>query len=115
MSVFPLLTELHERKADLSAMMDGWMELSKKKGWPLTGEGLRRYLARAIETEQFPTIAKQKERPKADEPPPDFVKWWRAHDHCSLLQDGSESPRASIAWRCQRYRHAWMDGREAVS
>jgi hypothetical protein len=103
MNAFALMKELHAQRADLAALMDGWIKLSESKGWPQTEEGWRRYLVRIKESDSFPKrgTARGQSYSATPEPPDDFVSWWKAHE------DGAGGANARVAYNCARYRYEW--------
>ncbi|MBE2180901.1 MAG: hypothetical protein IAE97_10550 [Chthoniobacterales bacterium] len=109
MNAFALTLQLHGQDADLSAMLQAWMELSESKGWPQTEEGWRRYLARMKDNGGFPKRSSKKAVTEKVAIPDGFTEWWKQHPHAGF--DGDFSVAPSVAFRCERYRSEW-EGRK---
>jgi hypothetical protein len=104
MSAGALLIELHKQGGDTNLILDGWIKLSDEKGYPITEEGLRRYLSR-IQSGQckLPKRKEAKETRAATNPPPEeFIAWWKEHP-----EGKEDGPLARVAFNCQRYRDEW--------
>jgi hypothetical protein len=110
MSAFTLIRKFHAERADINALLDEWIELSKTKGWPTTEEGLRRYLVRLQDNGgNYPPRRPSKSDLQKTLVPPAFVEWWKTRSEAGWHDDGSDEwciPPLT-AWRCLRYREQW--------
>jgi hypothetical protein len=100
MSAFSLLQKFHADRADLNAIMDAWIEVSTEKGWPLTEEGVRRYLARLQEFgSKIPRRASKTPAQKTMLPV-GFAEWWDKHPHSGTIS-------VHVACQCASYVNEW--------